>query len=108
MEFDPQGAEHSSVENAYNRCGESENVCMCTQVSDPFHGLCLFPSPASCFYRSVVAHKLVLRAGFPQRDINGLSCSLSCSLGLVALMHHGTIILELDVYKKRFNISKNL
>lgn len=53
----------------------------------------------------IMALELVLRAGFPQRDVNWLSCSLSCSLGLTALSHHGTIILELDVYKN-FNIRK--
>lgn len=71
---------------------------MCTQVSDLLCGLHLLPSPSS-FYRSVVAHELVLRAGSPQRDMNWLSYSLSCSPGLTALSDHGTMILELDVYK---------
>lgn len=72
----------------------------CTQVSDLCLGLHVSPSTPFCSDRSFVAPELVLRAGFPQRDVNWLCCSLSCSLGLTALSHHGTIILELDVYKK--------
>jgi hypothetical protein len=54
-----------------------------------------------------VALKLVLRAGFSKREVNLLSCSLSCSLGLIALSSHGTIILGLDVHMdKKLNVRK--
>lgn len=58
------------------------------------------------FTLSVVAFKLVLRAGVPKRAVNLLSRSLSCSLGLVALSQHGIIILELDVPKKFLMLAK--
>lgn len=58
------------------------------------------------FTLSLVAFKLVPRAGVPNRAVNLLSCSLSCSLGLIALSHHGMIILKLHLHKRVFMLTK--
>lgn len=58
------------------------------------------------FKLSVLAFKLVPRAGVPQMAVNLLSCSLFCSLGLIALSHHGMINLKLHAHKRVFTLVK--
>lgn len=71
-----------------------------------FLRLHLLPYSSIIFLQSVMTFKLVLRAGVPKRAVNLLSCSLSCSLGLIALNHHGIIILKLDVHQKVWMLAK--
>lgn len=83
------------------RVGKSENVS-----GEAYHFSCLFP-PSSLapllphsLTQSLGAFKLVLRAGVPRRAVNLLSRSLSRSPGLIALSHHGLIMLEGMCIKK--------